>query len=93
MIRLCGALRRVKPIVLGQSFGGFVAQRDLARHSAHPAKVVLNSTSHHLGPERKVAALTRFGGAAAGAAARAFWTAPSPHRTDGQVPGAAANSQ
>jgi proline iminopeptidase len=64
--------------VLGQSFGGFVAQRYLARHPAHPAKVILSSTSHHLGLERKVDAFTRIGGQAAGAAARAFWSAPSP---------------
>jgi proline iminopeptidase len=78
VVRLCSALGIVKPIVLGQSFGGFVAQRYLARHPAHAAKVVLSSTSHHMGLERKVAAFTRFGGEAAGAAARAFWTAPSP---------------
>lgn len=78
VVKLCDALGLVKPIVLGQSFGGFVAQRYLARHPAHPARVVLSSTSHHLGLERKVAAFTHFGGAAAGAAARAFWTAPSP---------------
>ena len=78
VVRLCDALGIVKPIVLGQSFGGFVAQRYLARHPAHPAKVVLSSTSHHLGLERKVEAFTRFGGADAGAAARAFWSAPSP---------------
>jgi proline iminopeptidase len=78
VVRLCAALGIERPVVLGQSFGGFVAQRYLARHPAHAAKVVLSSTSHHLGLERKVAAFTRFGGAAAGAAARAFWTAPSP---------------
>ena len=78
LVRLCDALGIVKPVVLGQSFGGFVAQRYLARHPAHAAKVVLSSTSYHLGLERKVAAFTRFGGAAAGAAARTFWTAPSP---------------
>ncbi|MBA4176578.1 MAG: alpha/beta hydrolase [Leptothrix sp. (in: Bacteria)] len=78
IVRLCDALGIVKPIVLGQSFGGFVAQRYLARHPAHAAKVVLSSTSHHLGLERKVAAFTRFGGPEAGAAARAFWTAPGP---------------
>jgi proline iminopeptidase len=78
VVRLCHALGITQPIVLGQSFGGFVAQRYLARHPTHPAKVVLSSTSHHLGLERKVAAFTRFGGEAAGAAARAFWTAPSP---------------
>jgi proline iminopeptidase len=78
VVRLCNALGISQPIVLGQSFGGFVAQRYLARHPTHPARVVLSSTSHHLGLERKVAAFTRFGGEAAGAAARAFWTAPSP---------------
>ena len=77
VVRLCSALGIVKPIVLGQSFGGFVAQRYLARHPEHPAKVVLSSTSHHLGLDRKVAAFTRLGGAAAGAAARDFWSAPS----------------
>ena len=82
VVKLCDALDIRKPVVLGQSFGGFVAQRYLARHPAHAAKVVLSSTSHHLGLERKVAAFTRFGGAAAGAAARAFWTDPSPARWD-----------
>jgi pimeloyl-ACP methyl ester carboxylesterase len=45
VVRLSDALGIVKPIVLGQSFGGFVAQRYLARHPAHAAKVVLSSTS------------------------------------------------
>jgi pimeloyl-ACP methyl ester carboxylesterase len=31
IVRLCAALGIVKPVVLGQSFGGFVAQRYLAR--------------------------------------------------------------
>ena len=78
LVRLCDSLGIVKPIVLGQSFGGFVAQRYLARHPAHASRVILSSTSHHLGLERKVAAFARLGGEAAGAAARAFWTAPSP---------------
>jgi proline iminopeptidase len=78
VVRLCDALGIVKPIVLGQSFGGFVAQRYLARHPAHPGRVVLSSTSHHLGLERKVAMFGQLGGPAAGDAARAFWTAPSP---------------
>jgi proline iminopeptidase len=55
VVRLCSALGIVKPIVLGQSFGGFVAQRYIARHPAHPAKVVLSSTSPHLGLPRKLA--------------------------------------
>jgi proline iminopeptidase len=77
VVRLCDALGIVKPIVLGQSFGGFVAQRYLARHPAHPAKVVLSSTSHHLGLDRKLAMFEKLGGPAARDAAQAFWQAPS----------------
>jgi len=76
VVRLCDALGIVKPIVLGQSFGGFVAQRYLARHPTHPAKVVLSSTSHHLGLARKLDMFERLGGPAARAAAQAFWTDP-----------------
>ncbi len=76
VVRLCDALGIVKPVVLGQSFGGFVAQRYLARHPAHPARVILSSTSHHMGLARKLAMFERLGGAPARAAAEAFWTAP-----------------
>lgn len=76
IVRLCDRLGIVKPVVLGQSFGGFVVQRYLARHPAHPAKVVLSSTSHHYGLERKVAWFGRLGGPRAAAAARAFWAQP-----------------
>lgn len=76
IVRLCERLGITRPIVLGQSFGGFVVQRYLARHAAHPAKVILSSTSHHDALERKVAGFARRGGAAAGEAARAFWSRP-----------------
>ena len=76
VVRLCDALGIVKPIVLGQSFGGFVAQRYLARHPAHPAKVILSSTSHHGDLERKLAMFEKLGGADARDAARVFWTTP-----------------
>jgi pimeloyl-ACP methyl ester carboxylesterase len=76
VVRLCAALDIERPIVLGQSFGGFVAQRYLARHPAHPRKVILSSTSHHMGLERKLAIFERLGGPAARDAARAFWTEP-----------------
>lgn len=62
--------------MLGQSFGGFVAQRYLARHRDHPAKVILSSTSHHLGLPRKMAMFDRLGGAWARDAAHDFWTTP-----------------
>jgi pimeloyl-ACP methyl ester carboxylesterase len=62
VVRLCDALGIVKPVVLGQSFGGFVAQRYLARHPKHPARVVLSSTSPHLGLARKLAMFEQLGG-------------------------------
>jgi pimeloyl-ACP methyl ester carboxylesterase len=36
VVRLCDALGIEAPIVLGQSFGGFVAQRYIARHLGTP---------------------------------------------------------
>lgn len=77
IVRLCDRLGIVKPIVLGQSFGGFVVQRYLARHAAHPGKVILSSTSHHYALERKVAGFARRGGPEAERAARDFWTTPT----------------
>ncbi len=76
VVRLCAALGIEKPIVLGQSFGGFVAQRYIARHPAHAAKVVLSSTSPRLNLDRKLAVFERLGGAAARDAAERFWTRP-----------------
>ena len=66
---------RDKPIVFGQSFGGMVAQRYIARHPAHPGKVILSSCSPHLGLERKLAVFQRLGGELARAAAEPYWTA------------------
>jgi pimeloyl-ACP methyl ester carboxylesterase len=78
VVRLCEALGIVEPIVLGQSFGGFVAQRYIERHPAHPAAVILSSTSPHLGLARKLARFERLGGDEARAVAERFWTAPNP---------------
>ncbi|WP_374661821.1 alpha/beta fold hydrolase [Inhella sp.] len=78
VVLLCERLGIEKPIVVGQSFGGFVAQRYLARHPEHPAKVVLSSTSHHTGLARKLAAFRRLGGPLAEATAEAFWERPGP---------------
>ncbi len=76
VVRLCNTLGIVKPIVLGQSFGGFVAQRYLARHPQHPAKLILSSTSARLSLPRKLAMFERLGGVPARQAAERFWTAP-----------------
>ena len=78
VVRLCDALGIVRPIVLGQSFGGFVAQRYIERHPEHPAKVVLSSTAPAMNLERKLAMFERLGGSEARRAAEAFWKAPSP---------------
>ena len=77
VVRLCDVLGIVKPIVLGQSFGGFVAQRYIARHPAHPGKVILSSTTHHMGLARKLAMFEKLGGVQARAVAEAFWTQPN----------------
>lgn len=77
VVRLCDALGITKPIVLGQSFGGFVAQRYIARHPAHPAKVVLSSTSPHMALPRKLAMFEKLGGTAARASAERFWNDPN----------------
>jgi pimeloyl-ACP methyl ester carboxylesterase len=77
VVRLCDALGITKPIVLGQSFGGFVAQRLIARHPAHPGKVILSSTTHHMGLARKLAMFEKLGGVQARAVAEAFWMQPN----------------
>ena len=77
IVRLCDALGIHRPIVLGQSFGGFVVQRYLARHPGHPAKAILSSTAPALGLARKLVMFERLGGRVAHAAAQAFWTDPT----------------
>jgi pimeloyl-ACP methyl ester carboxylesterase len=77
VVRLCDALGVVKPVVLGQSFGGMVAQRYLARHPEHPSKVILSSTSPGMNLPRKLAMFERLGGPEARDIAERFWNSPS----------------
>jgi proline iminopeptidase len=76
VVALCEALGIERPIVLGQSFGGFVAQRYLARHPGHAAKVILSSTAPAMNLSRKLAMFERLGGEPARRVAEAFWTRP-----------------
>jgi pimeloyl-ACP methyl ester carboxylesterase len=76
IVRLCDALGIAKPIVLGQSFGGMVAQNYIARHPSHPGKVVISSTSPRWVLERKLAVFERRGGPRARELAEAFWRRP-----------------
>jgi len=78
VVRLCDALGISKPIVLGQSFGGFVAQRYIERHPEHAAKVILSSTSPHMAMERKLAMFEKRGRPEAREAALRFWSDPTP---------------
>jgi proline iminopeptidase len=66
-----------RPILLGQSFGGFVALRYAIRHSAKLGGLVLSSTAARHVPEDCLAAFNRLGGEEAGRAAEAFFVAPS----------------
>lgn len=74
VVRLSDALGIDRPVVIGESFGGFVAQRYLARHPDHPSKVVLGCTSPRLDIDVVAAAFEHRGGPEAGTAARDFWT-------------------
>jgi pimeloyl-ACP methyl ester carboxylesterase len=73
VVRLCDALGIERPIVLGASFGGFVAQRYIARHPDHPSKVVLACTAARLDLDVMDKTFSRLGGEAAGQAARRFF--------------------
>jgi proline iminopeptidase len=72
VVRLCDALGIVKPIVLGSSFGGMVAQRYVARHPDHPARVVLAGTSARLDLDVVAACFAARGGDRAGVVARQY---------------------
>jgi proline iminopeptidase len=79
---LCAALEIEKPIVMGVSFGGYVAMAYALRHPRQPAKLILCSTA--ASPSKKaiqVEVFARLGGAEAGAAAKAFIEDPTPQAT------------
>ena len=68
----CEALGIVKPVVLGASFGGIVAQAYATRHPEHPGKLILVSTAARGGAftDRRVALFELLGGAEVGKLAR-----------------------
>jgi len=73
----CDALGITKPIVLGTSFGGFVAQSYATRHPGHPAALILSSTAARIDFPAIYDAFERIGGAAARQVAEAYWQDPS----------------
>jgi pimeloyl-ACP methyl ester carboxylesterase len=77
VVRLCDALGIEQPIVVGNSFGGFVVQRYLARHPGHSSKVILYATMARARLDTIVNGFRAEGGDEVADAARAFWSAPS----------------
>ena len=73
----CDALGIDKPIVLGHSFGGFVAESYVTRHPEHPAKVILSCTSATTRFERSLAVYERLGGLEAVTVAKRTFEEPS----------------
>jgi len=75
----CDATEIERPIVLGVSFGGFVAIAYATRYPDHPAKLILCSTrAGRPEPEREAAEFERLGGKRAGDAARRYLCGEDP---------------
>jgi proline iminopeptidase len=73
----CDLLGIEKPIVFGQSFGGFVAMEYATRFPGHPSKLILSSTHARIQIDRILATFHRLGGQDAQDAACAFLETPS----------------
>src|SRR6185503_15905103 len=71
VVALCDALGIERPVVLGKSFGAFVAATYAGRHPDHPGRLVLLSPAARHLPERCIPVFERLGGPEVGAAARA----------------------
>ena len=74
----CEALEIRQPIVLGVSFGGFVAQSYATRHPEHPRALVLCNTTARFRADRVLDAFERLGGAEARGVAKAYLGDPDP---------------
>ncbi|MFN8643980.1 MAG: alpha/beta hydrolase [Candidatus Binatia bacterium] len=70
---LCDVLGIERPIVLGTSFGGFVALSYATRHPGHAAKLALVSTSMRMSHPRQAAMFDRLGGTEARLASERMW--------------------
>ena len=73
----CDILEIERPIVLGVSFGGMVAQSYATRHPDHPGKLILSSTRSRRNIEGSVAEFARLGGPVVGQIARAYFESPT----------------
>jgi len=71
---LCDQLGIERPIVMGNSFGGFVAQSYATRHPSHPGGLILSSTAARTDLDAAADRFERAGGAAARAAMEQVFT-------------------
>lgn len=69
----CDALGIVKPVVLGQSFGGTVTQHYGAKYPDHAGKLIISSIGARWDFEASMRRFAERGGAEAERVARAFW--------------------
>jgi proline iminopeptidase len=74
---VCDVLGIESPIVLGHSFGGFVAQCYAIRHPRHPGALILSSTAARANVARNLAVFERLGGTEAQETAARFYADPS----------------
>jgi len=74
---LCDYLGVQNPIVVGASFGGFVAQAYAVRHPGHAGKIALISTSAKVDFEEIYRAFGVLGGPEIEAIARRYWDNPT----------------
>ncbi|QRE73361.1 alpha/beta fold hydrolase [Methylobacterium aquaticum] len=77
---LCDALGLVRPVVLGMSFGGYVAQAYASRYPDHPGKLVLASTAAKVDFPAIFARFGELGGPEVARVAETYWTAPTAER-------------
>jgi proline iminopeptidase len=77
---VCDVLGIESPVVMGQSFGGFVAQAYATRHPEHPAALILSSTSPTKNLDRNLAVFERLGGETARSVAEDFYRAATPEK-------------
>jgi pimeloyl-ACP methyl ester carboxylesterase len=73
----CQALELERPILLGQSFGGFVALGVATRYPQLPAKLIVSSSAARIRMNRVLAMFERLGGPEARAAAERNFASPS----------------
>jgi proline iminopeptidase len=74
----CDALEIARPVVLGVSFGGFVAQGYAAAYPEHPSALILISTGPRLGSiDEAVERFRDVGGDEAAEIVRRDWEAPT----------------